>query len=293
MSLNPVKALQNWNHARLEQRRKGRTYPFRLGVLGIMKNEALNIEEWIAHYLWQGAGQLYLIDNGSTDASRDLVKPWIASGQLQLISLPEPGRQRAHYITAIKRLHIARDCEWLAMADIDEFWFCRDGSTLAETLAGFESQTDVIYTSWSIFGSNGHIDHPDSLRTGFTRRQNRSPARIRGNRKWICRTKALRNARNVGLHHIKNTCSGRTLTDNDTFQLNHYQIQSEAFFRASKMQRGDAANTAWDEMRTMDYFKAVDDLATVTDRTLADRVLAQSAVDDIAKSKPDSKAHNR
>ncbi len=271
--MNPFKALKSYNHARLQQRRAA-TYPHCFGVLGIMKDEALNIEEWVDHYLWQGAGQLYLIDNGSTDASRDLVKPWIDRGQLQLITLTEPGQQRAHYITAIKRLHIARDCGWLAMADIDEFWFCRDGCTLADTLAAYEAQTDVIYTSWSVFGSNGHIDHPDSLRTGFTLRQDRSPASNRGSRKWICRTKALRRARNVGLHHIKNTCSGRTLTDNDTFQLNHYQIQSEMFFRASKMRRGDAANMAWNEKRTMGYFKEIDDLATIEDRTLADRVLA-------------------
>ncbi|WP_044037271.1 glycosyltransferase family 92 protein [Octadecabacter arcticus] len=138
--------------------------------------------------------------------------------------------RREHYITKLRNFKISKVCEWLVIADIDEFWFCRDGRKISDVLGNMDYQTEIIYTSWSVFGSNGHLKHPASVRTDFVIRQERSPAQARGERKWICRTKALRQEKNVGVHHIKNACSGKTITDNDTFQLNHYQIQSEEFF---------------------------------------------------------------
>ncbi|WP_083906792.1 glycosyltransferase family 2 protein [Octadecabacter arcticus] len=59
-----------------------------------MKNESLNIKEWIEHYLWQGIEQIYLIDNGSTDLTLDIIRPWVESGQAKIISLTKPARQR-------------------------------------------------------------------------------------------------------------------------------------------------------------------------------------------------------
>jgi glycosyltransferase involved in cell wall biosynthesis len=274
----PIQAAKAWNHERISRLREKQCYPFRVGVLGIMKDESLNIKEWIEHYLWQGIEQIYLIDNGSTDSTLDIVRPWVETEQVKLVSLTKPGRQREHYITALRKFRIAKECEWLLMADIDEFWFCRDGSKISDMLGTYEKQTEVIYTNWSVFGSNGHLKHPVSLRTDFVKRQERAPARSRGSRKWICRTKTLKQAKNVGVHHIKNACSGRTLTDNDTFQLNHYQIQSEEFFRASKMTRGDASNSDWNELRTMEYFNSVDRFATIEDRALANMVIHAKGV---------------
>lgn len=276
---------QSWNNRRVERlnlrRRERERYEFRLGVLGIMKDEALNIAEWVEHYLWQGAERIYLIDNGSTDDSVKIVQPWIEQGVVKLISCPEPWRQREHYMTAAKRFRIARECEWLLVADIDEFWFCKDGTSLSDKLADYD-EAAVIYVSWSIFGSSGHVEHPASLRAELVMRQDRLPARHLC--KWICRTKAIRRVKNIEIHHVYGTCSAQTLTDNDTFQINHYQIQSVEFFQKSKMRRGDAVHRKGGDFRTMEYFDAVDRMATIADRRLADMVLRAKAEADAAKS---------
>ena len=269
----PIQAVKMWNHERILRRREKISYPFRVGVLAIMKNESLNIKEWIEHYLWQGIEQIYLIDNGSTDLTLDIIRPWVESGQVKIISLTKPARQREHYITALRNSKISKVCEWLVIADIDEFWFCRDGRKISDVLGNMDYQTEIIYTSWSVFGSNGHLKHPASVRTDFVMRQERAPARARGEQKWICRTKALRQEKNVGVHQIKNACSSKTITDNETFQLNHYQIQSEEFFTTSKMTRGDAAKSKWNDMRTMEYFNSIDRLATIEDRVLENMVI--------------------
>ena len=38
-----------------------------LSILAIFKNEAMNLKEWIEHYILNGVEHFYLINNGSTD----------------------------------------------------------------------------------------------------------------------------------------------------------------------------------------------------------------------------------
>lgn len=258
--------IKNW----LAREKTG--YPNRLGLIAIMKNEAMNLDEFLGHYLAEGVDRIYLIDNGSTDATQDVLRPWLADGRVKAITLPRPHRQHAHYWTAIRRLGIRRDCQWLMVADLDEFWFCRDGRKLGEALDAFTG-FDVIYANWSIFGSSGHVDHPPSIRLGLTMRQPELGGHAAT--KWICRTSRLRRAANIGIHKIRGSCSSRTVSDNRLFQINHYVIQSEAYFRKVKMSRGDATKPELDSLRDMTYFKRVDDLCTVEDRLLADRVAAR------------------
>lgn len=109
----------------------------------------------------QGAGRIYLIDNGSTDGSCAIAEQYaLATGRVELIGLPEPWQQLAHYRTAIAALDIVNTCEWLLIADLDEFWFCKSpADNLKGALSRFD-RMDVIYANWFIFGSAGHIEHP-------------------------------------------------------------------------------------------------------------------------------------
>ena len=52
-----------------------------------MKNEARNIVEYVSHYRWQGAEKIYLIDNGSTDETLELIKPFLEDGTVELVQL--------------------------------------------------------------------------------------------------------------------------------------------------------------------------------------------------------------
>lgn len=244
--------------------------PFpRLGVLAIMKNEAMNIDEWVEHYLWMGATRIWLIDNGSSDDTVAKARAWEARGKVRLIERPKQHRQRIHYWAAFRIFGIAEECDWLLIADLDEFWFCPNGDKLSGALAEYP-ETDVIYANWAIFGSGGLIAHPPSVRTGFTLRR---PG-LASHGKYICRTQALSAPENLHLHLVKSPHPLRTVTDTGRFQLNHYPIQSLDFFRSVKMTRGDAGNAAKDTMRDMDYFREQDAGCVETDRRLADLVAA-------------------
>lgn len=265
--------LRSWNRNRIEAirvRRETETAQNHIfGVLGIMKNEAMNIDEWVQHYVSMGAGKIFLIDNGSTDETVAKAKVWVAEGVVELVEYAEPHRQRQHYWTAFNALHIAQKCQWLLVADLDEFWFCPSGETIAAQLPEFRDY-DVIYANWRLFGSSGLTKHPASLRQGFT--LSAPGVQFHSNHKYLCRTSVVKSAQTFGIHNVNGARSERTVSDNECFHLNHYQIQSLEYFQKVKMTRGSATKAENDVARQMKYFEKVDAPCTVADHLLADLV---------------------
>lgn len=180
--------------------------PFRLGVLAIMKNESHLIEEWLDHYLSQGADRIFLIDNGSTDDTVAKVQPWLQDGRIQLVHYAEKHQQELHYWNAFCHFNIHQTCDWLAIADIDEFWFCKSGEHLADYVAR-QSRWDALYVRWTNFGSAGHEAQPDSVR----RRLIRHDPDLGGLPKYIFRTFLPQRARDIQVHFVRNVmfCGAR------------------------------------------------------------------------------------
>jgi hypothetical protein len=248
------------------------SYQMKLGVLGIMKNEAMNIDEWVDHYLWMGASKIFLIDNGSTDDTVAKAQDWVTKGAVELVEYHGRHQQTEHYRTAFQHFRIDQRCEWLLIADLDEFWFCPDGSRLDEALDSFASY-DVIYCNWAVFGSSGLIDHPPSVREGFVWR--RPWLHGHDETKYICRSRVAGRPGALGIHKVWGADSGRTVSDTRRFQLNHYMIQSEAFFRAVKMTRGASDAEKHEFIRDMGYFHRNNRGCDMEDRQLANLVAAR------------------
>ena len=265
--------IKEWNRKRRQRRSKTRNleieYAHKFGVLGIMKNEAMNIDEWVSHYLSVGAGKIFLIDNGSTDDTVAKAKVWVAKGVLELVEYPKSHNQTQHYWAAFNEMKVGKKCEWLLVADLDEFWFCPSGETIATCLDGF-SGLDVIYANWRMFGSNGLEKHPKSIRLAFT---NCAPGLYaHTERKYICRTSVVKSGGTLGIHVVNQACSSRTVSENARFHLNHYAIQSLEFFQKVKMTRGDASGSISDTVRDMDYFYRYDAPCIREDNLLANLV---------------------
>jgi hypothetical protein len=270
---NLFKSIRHWNNQRVNARRDKTklvlNHDHRLGILGIMKNESMNILEWIEHYKNEGVTAIYLIDNGSTDDTILKLHNHIASGLVKLIELPEKHKQKQHYWTAIDHFKITEACQWLIVADIDEFWFCKDGTQLNDIWPQYHGY-DVVYVNWSIFGSNGHDQHPSSLRKSLTKKQ----AHLASNMftKWACRTSAIQSIDNIDIHKIIGACSSRTIADNQAFQINHYVTQSREYFAKVKMTRGDVIKALNDDVRDWAYFDRYDSPCTEIDEVLSKRI---------------------
>jgi hypothetical protein len=265
-----AESLSELNRARRLRRREKlrRNRPTGLCVLAIMKNESMNIDEWITHYLQVGADRICLIDNGSTDETVAKANAWVTKGVVELILRPQQHRQLAHYWTAIRHFRLRETFEWLLIADLDEFWFCPDGRSIPSVLAEPQfGQLDVIYANWRMFGSSGLIDHPASIRRSLVH----CNPRLFDHRttKFICRTSVLKSRRSLTEHRICGADSSRTVSDNETFHLFHYPIQSLEYFKRVKMIRGDVASVSSDTVRDLAYFSSYDAPCTVLNRTLA------------------------
>lgn len=240
----------------------------RLAVMGIFKNEELNIDEWVEHYLWQGASRIVLIDNGSTDATVEKMRAWTRRAPVTVYEMPRPHRQERHYRAAMRRSRLRAGAHWLLVADADEFWFPAGDETLAEALEDYRHY-DVIYANCRYFGSGGHVRHPASLRRDLVSCSSRLA--LPDHTKWIARTDVLSRRGALRLHKVRGADSARTLTDNERFRLNHYITQSVEYFTTVKMVRGDAYR-AGNQSRTMGYFQKWEAGCDAEDRVLSERV---------------------
>lgn len=273
-----ARSINLWNRRRINKIRaqrvaaKTQSYEKRFAVLAIMKNEGLTVKEWIQHYLDEGADEIFIIDNGSADNSKQIIESFLSTGKVHYVYLPKKWHQKEHYWSTIQKFKIKDRFEWLLIADVDEFWFVRDGRTVADSLSEF-SEFDVLYGNWSIFGSSGFDYQPESVRTSFVMRQPvLGPHKFT---KWICRTSSLKKFSQLQVHKVKGACSSRTVSLNDVFQVNHYIIQSREYFEKVKMSRGDVNNPIHDQTRDWSYFEGVDTNCNLRDSILADRIAAK------------------
>ncbi|MEJ6393410.1 glycosyltransferase family 2 protein [Gymnodinialimonas sp. 2305UL16-5] len=236
--------------------------------MGIAKNEGMNIDEWIDHYLWQGADRIVLIDNGSTDDTVARAERWAADGHpVTIMHRSQRSMQVPHYKSVFRELALQKTYRWLLIVDLDEFLFCPNGDRVADALTEFGS-TRLIYFNWRHFGAAGQDDHPDSLRRRLTHR--RPSLGSHRDTKWIARTSALNGGRNIGLHKVPGVSSRHVVSDNARFQLNHYITQSREFFFKVKATRGSAFSKQNDHVRTAEYFDKANAGCTYEDRTLVD-----------------------
>ena len=274
----------------------------RIAVVGFMKDEAHVLREWLEHYFWQGVDAVLLLDNGSTDAWREIARDFPRTASL---AAPRRHAQEAQYNSLAVPWLYENDIAVVVVVDLDEFLFSRDERSLQEVLLEFffgdaeaETGAGALFVPWVDFGSSGHSTQPPTVREHFTWRSNASLVRdFIDNGKGIARVSMLTR---LGIHRQKLGAGATTLTG-DRFvgehippafsrddalygplasdlgragpplQLNHYPIQSWAFFERVKMQRGAADVAQSENVRDRAYFERYD-FREVEDTALRDFV---------------------
>jgi len=213
-------------------------YYFAVGAM--FKNESKILKEWIEHYLFHGAEHFYLIDDASTDDFLPILQPYIDKHLVSLFQHPTPwtyylGRQSDMYNYYIfPRL---KETKWLAIVDLDEYLWSPVSIDLKYPLWQSEN-LGQIQIQGMYFGSNGHIQQPDSIVKSFTRRD----SAIDGGLKYIVNSSYSFNM--LGIHHAvftdemdakKKFC----VLSPQYFRLNHYSCQSREYWNNVKCTRGD------------------------------------------------------
>jgi len=156
----------------LPDRRRAAQHRGGLAVAAIFKDEAQHLAEWLVFHRLAGVEHVYLYDNGSTDGSAEVLRPFVASGFVTVHDWPLPWRiagnldaQLLAYAHAIHE-HGAL-WRWMTFIDLDEFVFtpARPDGTLVPLLDVLVDYDDlsVMTLHMTMFGANGHARRPSGL----------------------------------------------------------------------------------------------------------------------------------
>ena len=238
----------------------------KLVVLAMFKNESMIIKDWIEHYLREGVEHFYLIDNGSTDDYWEKIKIY---ENITLIKDPTrlPSRTQSILYNKIFLDKIKKEAEWLIVCDIDEYIYARNGYTkIYDVLITLSETIDKIWIPWKIFGSNGHVKHPDNVINSHTKKTNKIRLEM-GYGKSIVRVK---NLITIDIH-TSNTKNNIFYTDNGKkwsdvkgdflnelkLHLNHYMMMSKEYYLKVKCTRG-GGQSGMVSKYTEDFFNKYD-----------------------------------
>jgi hypothetical protein len=232
-----------------------------LVIVAIFKNEAVAMREWLNHHVNQGVEHFYLINNGSTDNW----EPEIEGFPVTVVHDDTKHKQvelyNKYFLDKVK-------CKsyYVMVIDLDEFVYSHDERKNLAKVIRDDPETDVFCVKWKMFGSNGHITQPESIISGFTKRNKHQNIILNfNNSKTICKTNCLKSFE-VHIHNYTKNIKKKDFPEKDTeeslkvskIHLNHYAIQSKNWFDEVKAKRGAADNSASEFVRNNEYFNLYD-----------------------------------
>jgi capsular polysaccharide biosynthesis protein len=133
----------------------------KIACVAIVKNEERHIAEWLAWQFLIGFDTVLLLDNVSTDRTKEVARGLSPRHDVRIIDWPtgvEDFQNKAYGFAA--RL-LAGEFVWTAFFDTDEFLVLDEGLDLKTCLAA--RPEPAIAVSWAMFGSSGHRQMPDGL----------------------------------------------------------------------------------------------------------------------------------
>ena len=230
-----------------------------LTVLAIVKNEDMILDEWFQHHIWQGVQHFYVIDNDSTDGTKQIIKKYVDSGLATYYFRTEKGVQQEHY-NDVYRKRARGESKWIAVIDADEFMYAREkGRTVRDYLSQLDyDEVGGARLQFKMFGSSGHVKQPAKVRESFLWREKYVPSEKCCFWKVIVNTAATTE---LDVHY--HTITKPIVKDYDKIVINHYQILSREYFEKVKMVRGDVASIPlardWKYFDDRDFKEELDD----------------------------------
>ena len=137
----------------------------KMGICSMFRDEGPYLAEWIRFHQAQGFSKFYLFDDKSSDGFREVLDPYIRRGIVVLSSPPTvtadmhtQNRQRVCFNIGLAMAK--KECDWVAIIDVDEFLFAPNGN-LADVLPK-DRFVAGVFIRWRMFGSSGHESPPEA-----------------------------------------------------------------------------------------------------------------------------------
>jgi len=227
-----------------------------LSVVALFQNESPYLKEWIEYHKLLGVDHFYMLNNNSDDGYLQVLTPYIESGEVELMSLPEKGTLQKEFnkIQCGAYTHILKTKQketfWLAVIDTDEFILPLDGSSLPSFLKEYESYGGIAI-NWQLYGTADVEKIPlDATMIGTLTKKARSDHPNNRFVKTICQPKRVKKMTQPHFcrykkpfYHVgekKNRLPSLSITKEvsvDKICINHYTFRDKHFFETVKKQR--------------------------------------------------------
>jgi hypothetical protein len=128
-------------------------FKYDLAMVTMFKNEAAYLDEWISFHQEFGVEHFYLLDDGSTDNFREILRPWEDLGVVTIVKKKWKNQFFAYQYAMIRWKFATK---WMTFNDLDEFLYSPRGIKLTEVLKDYEVAS-AVFVYWKLFGSGGNI----------------------------------------------------------------------------------------------------------------------------------------
>lgn len=242
-----------FNALKLKRRlRKNAASPrYYLAVCAIAKDEGPYFKEWIEWHRGMGVEKFYIYDNESTDCTRQVLEPYIASGLVEYRFFPGYRMQLAAYDDCLENHRF--DMRWLAFIDLDEFIVPVQDKSIPVFLKRFE-HVSAVEINWLIYGSGGAVKKSEAPVMARFRHHSEASHPLNRHVKSIVDPRRVFSM--IGCHEVARI-SGKAADSHgnpirkhfrerepqqDVIRINHYAVRSREEF-LEKQNRGRASGT--------------------------------------------------
>ena len=151
----------------------------KFAVVTVVNGKSPHLKEWLDYHLLAGVDHFFIYDNDISDASKEILKPYIDAGFVTCILFLGKNKKIEAYNDAVKNFKF--ECRYIAFIDVDEFILPKTGQSIAEVIEEILSENDKLggieLNSFS-YNAGNFADNPEgTLLDNFTRR-GRKPAEI-------------------------------------------------------------------------------------------------------------------
>lgn len=132
---------------------------YKLAIASVFRNASFYLKEWIPFHIHVGVQHFYLANHNSTDEYKEVLRPYIEKGIVELIDITQEF-PRGHlvgnlcppfYANVIKK--VKEEVEWLALIDSDEFIIPVKDDKLTTVLDRHKDKPAVC-VNWQCYGTS-------------------------------------------------------------------------------------------------------------------------------------------
>jgi glycosyltransferase involved in cell wall biosynthesis len=204
----------------------------------LVRDEQDIVAENLDFHLAQGVDEVIVTDNGSEDATLDILSEYEARGVVRVIHEPSDDYSQGKWVTRMARM-AASDlgADWVINSDVDEFWWPRTG-TLASTFEALDGDVGIVVARRTNFVPQPEGEGPFWERMTVRERESLNPVG-----KPLPPKLAHRAHPEIevvqGNHRVRGADLGERL-DDGTLVILHFPVRSYAQFENKIVKGGQA-----------------------------------------------------